>query len=797
MEQINKAYRFKTLSDDYIHIGDPKDTEFHPKFTLYRWQEECFLKVLFDDGKIPKEKKDCKFEGAKVKWSSPDFDFNFYPVGPRTVVAKDKNGKDVEFTQNELGGLELEIILKTKPSVNIFSFSIQTQDLKFYYQPPLTPEEVASGCIRPENVVGSYAVYHASRTNMHRSKADAEKYKAGKAFHIYRPKATDSAGNTTWCELHIDEIKGILTITVPQEFLDKAVYPVSVDPTFGYTTVGGSYVGFPTDFMVGSVFTSPADAGTANSLTFYVSADASGAFVKGVIVLSSNLTILTNGVGSAVAMPTTAGWVTSTFSTPPSLSPNTDYVLMNVVGYVSYKFYYDTATNQGRVDTTNSYASPSNPTDALFNNNKYSIYCTYTAVAAKTVTATDACSFADPFAFYRGKYQALLDHYGFLDAFSTSRLYARLVSDTSAFGDMGAFVRARLIYSLDALGLADSYFSSELLMRWFSDDLAFADLIQTFRLKFLPLSEYASLKDSVFSSLLFNRYFSDVLSFKDLAEIFRAYSRSLTEAFSIYDLTSLLKTKPVYLSEYFNVSEVYSFSEVYYRVFSDFATVSDVLSFFKGRALYLQDFAGLADVFVQNRFFYRYLADYASLKDSVWLARLKFISYADSFSLYDFALPVKWKILQFLEASLYGEIFETRRLYSRSFVEALSLFDFTATYGFYRLLFADYFSIADQTFKFMAYARSFLDAFYAYDSWQKSQIMHKFFAEDIVLGDVYSKSKSMKLLLEETFKLLDLVDRMLIRYVVAPTVWKTEAQYLEGVLPIYKTTAKYLEGTGG
>jgi hypothetical protein len=791
-----KVFAFKTLSNDDVSV----DVSYPPKLKMYRWGRECSLTIWLDQNILPLNiERLVSLEGDRLKYITEPVELHFYPLNPTS--------------QNELGGVEFEVVLKRKPSVNKLVFRIETENLKFYYQPPLTPQEIARGCIRPENVVGSYAVYHASRTNMHRSQADAEKYKAGKAFHIYRPKATDSVGTQVWCDIHVDENKRTLIITIPQEFLDKAVYPVSVDPTFGYTTIGGSrevlsYSG-GNDYIRGSLFTLTESA-IADSMTVYIVnypaefGSVSGK-LKAAVYLHSNLSLKGSTGEITVSIPTgtTGAWKTTNFAAPkPSLPPD-DYVLVawadEDLGFNDMSIAYDAGvTNQGHYQQINYSATWPDPLVPTHNNNKYSIYCTYT-VAAKTVTATDACSFADPFAFYRGKYQTLLDHYGFLDALSTSRLYARLVLDASAFGDIGVFVRTKLIYPLDALGLADSYFSSELFMRWFSDDLAFADLIQTFRLKFLPLSEYASLKDSVFSSLVFNRYFSDFLSLKDLAETFRAYSRSLTEAFSIYDLTSLLKTKPVYFKDVFEFSDLTVLASFYFRVFLDFYSLGDVLSKFVGRYvwLYLAEASTLRDDLSLARILNRYLEDFVNFEDSVWLARLKFISYADSFSLYDLALPVKWKILQFLEASLYGEIFETRRLYSRSFVEALSLFDLAVRYGFHRLLFADYFSMADQTFKFMAYARSFLEAFYAYDSWQKSQIMHKFFAESIVLGDVYSKSKSMKLLLEETFKLLDLVDRMLIRYVVAPPVWKTEAQYLEGILPIYKTIAKYLEGTGG
>src|SRR3990167_10435198 len=65
-------------------------------------------------------------------------------------------------------------------------------------------------------------------------------YKTGKAFHIYRPKVIDANGVETWGDLNIDEQNGLLTVTIDQTWLETALYPVIVDPTFGYTSIGVS-----------------------------------------------------------------------------------------------------------------------------------------------------------------------------------------------------------------------------------------------------------------------------------------------------------------------------------------------------------------------------------------------------------------------------------------------------------------------------------------------------------------------------------------------------------------------------
>ena len=64
----------------------------------------------------------------------------------------------------EDGGFENEIILQEK--WNVFAFPIEdAQDLDFFDQPKLSLEEIAEGTVRPENVIGSYAVYPKTKTN--------------------------------------------------------------------------------------------------------------------------------------------------------------------------------------------------------------------------------------------------------------------------------------------------------------------------------------------------------------------------------------------------------------------------------------------------------------------------------------------------------------------------------------------------------------------------------------------------------------------------------------------------------
>jgi hypothetical protein len=129
--------------------------------------------------------------------------------------------------------------------------------------------------------------------------------------------------------------------------------------------------------MYGSVFTSSAYSDmTVQNVTFRGRAGSGATNVKGVLVRYSDLTIV--AVGNPISVSTTLSWYTSLFSSPPSLSANTQYVIMFIPSANTRLYYGSGSANQGIYDSTNSYTTPTNPTDASNNNHQYSIYCTFT-----------------------------------------------------------------------------------------------------------------------------------------------------------------------------------------------------------------------------------------------------------------------------------------------------------------------------------------------------------------------------------------------------------------------------------
>lgn len=406
-----------------IEIGDEKEPDrFIPQLKTKHWDNEANFSVRlvdddFDSGTV-------RTVSYKVEWERAGRKARLYE-------------KD---TGDEDGGFEFEVELAARPASNVLRFSITTKEFDFFYQPPLTPEEVEQGAVRPENVAGSYAVYHKTRKSNRAVEIAADKYteaerdelvrqgkvfgktdpkkptrwyevqkayRTGKAFHIYRPYAEDATGKRVWCELLIDEKAGELAVVTPEEFLANAVYPVLIDPTFGYTSMGGSSTSFADGGSSDDEdhnFTSfnAVEDGTLDSVTAALKVnqsndrtvptvfavydkDSDGTDAHGLVAYQNdNITVLGSSIYNNFR------WETLNFA---SESFSSGDKLLYIIGDGSgaeggiYQIAYDNATTYSN-STFNVEAysiPPSDPLNLGDNTDKrLSIYATYTAAPSST-----------------------------------------------------------------------------------------------------------------------------------------------------------------------------------------------------------------------------------------------------------------------------------------------------------------------------------------------------------------------------------------------------------------------------
>ena len=117
---------------------------------------------------------------------------------------------------------EYDCILEREPETNVISLLMEgAERFDFFRQPDFVKEPFLQG---------SYAVY---------KKDTLVGEGTGKLCHIHRPEIIDARGRRCWGELSVVESE--LRITIPEQWLAKAKYPVVVDPTVGTTTVGSQY----------------------------------------------------------------------------------------------------------------------------------------------------------------------------------------------------------------------------------------------------------------------------------------------------------------------------------------------------------------------------------------------------------------------------------------------------------------------------------------------------------------------------------------------------------------------------
>jgi hypothetical protein len=292
-----------------------------------------------------------------------------YKSGDVTAFIEPKDGTENEF--------DIDFTLDSKPDTNIFTYKIDgAEEFDFFYQPELTAEEIAEGASRPDNVVGSYAVYHKTKAN-HR--VGSTNYATGKAFHIYRPKATDANGIEVWAELSYTS--GVLSVTVPQKFLDDAVYPVRVDPTFGYTTIGGSS-GLLAEGVSrgGENSSSPASNGTVDSVSVYLEDNGSGGdyCAKGAVYDTSGNRAAYHDTNETCETGTDPLWITTTADNGSVVNSTSYFPFAKTSFQTTWRWDVLGGTAKS---FTNAYATgwPSTTTFTNGSDRNYSIYATYTA----------------------------------------------------------------------------------------------------------------------------------------------------------------------------------------------------------------------------------------------------------------------------------------------------------------------------------------------------------------------------------------------------------------------------------
>jgi len=394
MIQLNSTtFRAEGLGDrvapPVIELGGKDASKIAPNLNIgydFGGGEEAFENTNRTD-KIISAKSEVKFDGDKVRLIE---------------------GSDIdEIYVDKLGRVKWDVVFEKKPEIMILEWKrTASKRLTAYYQDALTEEEIRDGSVRPDDVVGSYAIYFDRANNYIRPlnkkreipkdwrsqrAAGAElgdlnihsyrEYKTGKVGHRYRPFVVDSSGRTAWCTLLI--VGDIERVTLPKEFMENAKYPVRLDPTFGYTTAGGSSNGFydvyaPRGSIYGTHEAASGDVITQFSVYAQITSGGTTVDMAAYTVVSSDLSSrLAAGVTLSFNSEMGLGWKNSA-EVSQSLSSGSVYgVAFGNFGANTDYIYYDSGTGYTKRHSTVG-ALPATWSTNATQNYIFSIYATYT-----------------------------------------------------------------------------------------------------------------------------------------------------------------------------------------------------------------------------------------------------------------------------------------------------------------------------------------------------------------------------------------------------------------------------------
>lgn len=317
-----------------------------------------------------------------------------YDLGEPDVLDRivDKRNKEIitEVVSDFDGGFKVDVLLNERPNTNVFCYAIEGhENYDFFYQPPLTEQEKADGFIRPPEIEGSYAVYHKTLAN--------NEYKTGKVMHIPRPQVWEmnNEAQKVWADMTFDN--GQLCVTVPQDFLDTATYPVRVDPTFGYTSLGLS--ADPTqDFWKGNSYIADSNGSLLSATVGYYSSVSTNNLVVALYSSATPATVLAYTVAD-----NTDNGASGCFPFFQDLAIADNHALVNGEQYRVVAIHDQSANNgcvafdSSSVITTSAAQNaalypPTSPltfSQGVFANRSWSIYFTFqSTTSVQTVTQT-------------------------------------------------------------------------------------------------------------------------------------------------------------------------------------------------------------------------------------------------------------------------------------------------------------------------------------------------------------------------------------------------------------------------
>lgn len=347
-----------TLNSTDIVIGGRDNANNIPAFNSSKWGDYGFIDLNYESMQNP----------------------SYQRVGNSDIYQKSAEQFTVWEHPTIPDVLEASLTFASKPSSPVIRFKVtKPGSLSLHPQGELTQEEIDLNSIRPDNVIGSYALYIDKAHN---------EFKTGKLGHWYRWSVIDNNGNLSWCT-HWTFDGTYLECRMDEAFLNNASYPIVAmghGDTFGYSAIGGSSTSFTNSIApranLGVNIYTAASGDTITSYHIYGKKIASNSEVGLAVYSGASSSSLNGGARLqpetliTINSTTNQWWASATVS--HGLTASAVYaVAWRVSSTKSFSFNYDSGFTDSRENTAGS--MDATWTEASTGGFNYSAYVTYTA----------------------------------------------------------------------------------------------------------------------------------------------------------------------------------------------------------------------------------------------------------------------------------------------------------------------------------------------------------------------------------------------------------------------------------
>lgn len=325
-------YRMATAGAEVV-IGGDHQTLVLPEARASKWGGECWLRVRHADAdEIDRADKAAKAQGKALK-TAEKASLRSEKGKPVLDIPTPGKGRRHEIREGSLKWNTVYDDASALPTDGRERYAYESSGLTWEQIQPLSAEQIAGGISQPDNIAGGWVAYGPkSGRYLDASGEEIANYETGRFCDVLPPLLIDAEGNQCYGTLEITA--GEIIAVLPLEWLATAVFPVTLDPEFGFSTSGSSNQAiynrtYAHAFKAGST---PEYDGVVSAISFWGNYfNSSENLTVGIYADSSNYpgSLLTNGVApefnSGISESGTVIQLDASFTECPSVASGTQY----------------------------------------------------------------------------------------------------------------------------------------------------------------------------------------------------------------------------------------------------------------------------------------------------------------------------------------------------------------------------------------------------------------------------------------------------------------------------------------